>query len=191
MNMDQSSPTAAASRKIESAAFYVFLATVILAPLSFLPTSYVPLELVKTAVISLGTLISLFLYALAAFRERSVILPPKSILWTGLLIGVSLILSSAFSIQASKSFFGQGFELGAGSFLITLLLAGLVAFAIVAKRTDRAIVLYAGLFGAFILVWLIQILRLLAGSGFMSLGFLSSVTSSMVGNCSHSAYSQP
>ena len=178
----QASPSSKSPCKAESAAFYIFLATAIAAPLAFVPTTFVALELVKTAVIALGTLISLFLYAYAAFKQRKAILPPKSILWTSALIGASLILSSLASIQPSKSFFGQGFELSTGSFLIVLFLSAGAAFFAVQKRVERAMLLYVGMAVSFAVLYIFQALRFLFGPGFASVTILSSLTSTIFGN---------
>lgn len=162
--------------------FYLLLAGVVLAPLAFWSSQYFALESVKTLVIGVLTFAALALVAAEALKTRSLKLPPRSIVTIGTLMAVSIILSASASGNFMKSFFGQGFEIGTGSFLITLLLAGIVAFVAISRRVERAVVLYMGMFGAFILVWLLQILRVLIGAQFISLGILGNVTSSIVGN---------
>jgi len=81
-----------------------------------------------------------------------------------------------------KSFFGQGFEIGAGSFILILMLSGLAAYWAVSRRADRVIVLYAGLFGSFLILAVFQAVRLLIGPGFASLGFLNGLTATIAGN---------
>lgn len=175
-------PATNRSPRLESAVFYLLLAGIILAPLAFWPSQYFALESVKTLIIGVLTFMAMVLAFLVILKNRETRLPPRSIVTIGVLMALSIVVSSITSGHFIKSFFGQGFELGAGSFLITLLLAGIIAFITVVRRTDRVIVLYAGLFGAFILVWVLQILRILAGAQFLSLGILSNVTSTIVGN---------
>ncbi|MCX6715780.1 MAG: hypothetical protein NT077_02030, partial [Candidatus Taylorbacteria bacterium] len=170
------------SSRVESTVFYLLLAGAILAPLIFWSSQYFALESIKTLVIGVLTFVAVIIAALVALKTKEVRLPPRSMMTIGVLLALSLLISSIASGHFIKSFFGQGFELGTGSFLITLLLAGVIAFISVVRRTDRVIVLYTGLFGAFILVWILQILRVLVGAQFMSLGILNNVTSSIIGN---------
>lgn len=175
-------PEKTSSSRLESSLFYLLLVAVILAPLVFWSSQYFALESVKTVAIGVLTFAAVAIASLIALRKKELRLPPRSIVTIGVLMALSVIVSAIASGHFIKSFFGQGFELGAGSFLITLLLAGIVAFLAVVRRTDRVIILYTGLFGAFILVWILQILRLFVGPDFLSLGILSSVTSTIVGN---------
>ena len=170
------------SSRLESTAFYSLLAAVVLAPLAFWPSQYFALESMKTAVISILSLVAVLVTALLAWKEKSLRLPPKSLAIIGAVSSLSILLSSIASGHFVKSFFGQGFELGTGMFLITLIGASYAAYSIISRRADRGIVLYAGLFGAFILVWVIQILRLFAGPQFLSLGILNAVTSTLIGS---------
>lgn len=55
--------------KLEKISFIVFLIAIILVPLVFLPTSYAPLDMSKTVVISFGVLISSILYFVSAFKQ--------------------------------------------------------------------------------------------------------------------------
>jgi len=167
--------------RLESTAFYIFLITVILAPLSFWSSQYVPLDLVKTLVISIGTIVSVILFAFVAIKERRTILPPKSLSRLSVLVFASLIVSAFLSISPSKSFFGQGFEIGSVSFIILLFIAGFVAFTLVSRKKEQAVILYFGIVAAYIIIYIIQVLRVIFGTGFMSLGILSNITSSLVG----------
>jgi tetratricopeptide (TPR) repeat protein len=169
------------SSRLESVAFYVFLATIILAPLAFFPTAYIIVDAIKTIFIALGTLISAIMYGIIAYKEKTVTLPPRSIIWTSVLVAVSLVVSSFASVNFGKSFFGQGFELNSASFILILFLAGLVAFTVLQRRIERATVLYIGMTIPFIILAILHGLRLLIGPSFMTLGVLSSVTSTLVG----------
>jgi len=169
------------SGKLESAAFYIFLLTVVLAPLAFWPSRYAPFELIKTLVITLGTLTTALLYGYISVKEKRLSLPPVSIFWTSILIAVSLIVSSLLSTNPLKSFFGQGFEIGTASFVLVLFVGALSAFAISRRETSRAVMLYVGLVSSYAILYLLHLLRLLFGEGTMTLGILDSATASIIG----------
>ncbi len=169
------------SSRLESTAFYIFFATIILAPLAFLPTPYIIIDAVKTVLIAVGTLVSAILYGIIAYKERSVVLPPRSVVWTSILVAVSLFASSYMSINFSKSVFGQGFEINTVSFILILFLAGLVTFVALQRKIERATVLYIGIAIPFIILALVHGARLIFGPTFMTLGVLSAMTTTLVG----------
>ncbi len=170
------------NHRLEQSAFYVLLATVILAPLAFWPSSFVSLDLVKAVIISVGTLAGAILYGILALKEKKIALPPRSLSWTSVLLVISLVVSSLASIHAMKSLFGQGFETGTASFVAILLLAALAAFAAVSRDRDRAFVVYAGVVAAFLILFIFHAARLAFGPGFATLGFLNSAASSPIGS---------
>ncbi len=170
------------NHRLERSAFYVLLATVILAPLAFWPSSFVSLDLVKAVVISVGTLVSAVLYGILAFKEKKIALPPRSLSWTSVLVVASLIVSSLASIHAMKSLFGQGFEIGTASFVAMLLVSAFAAFSAVSRDRDRTFVVYAGIVAAFLILFIFHAARLAFGPSFVTLGFLNSASSSLVGS---------
>ncbi|MBP6858223.1 MAG: tetratricopeptide repeat protein [Candidatus Pacebacteria bacterium] len=166
---------------LEMWAFYILLATVIIAPLAFLPTPFIALDAVKTAVIALGTAISAALYGVMAYRKRGLVLPPRGVFWSGVVVAGSLLLSTLLSIHASKSFFGQGFELGTGSFSLLMFVVALVVFAAIRERIERVTVLYAGMIAAFLGLTIFHGARLVFGPDFAKLGVLSSPVGTVLG----------
>ncbi len=167
--------------RIESAAFYVALAAVVLAPLAFLPTPYIALDAVKTVLIAICALVAFALNAVALYRSDSFSLPSRGVSWSATLVAVSLVVSSIFGTHASKSFFGQGFEINTAGFLIVLLLIGLSVFWSVLKKPERAVIVYVGMTASFLILYIGHALRFIAGPSFMSLGILQSVTSTVAG----------
>ncbi len=167
--------------RLESVGFYVFLATVVLAPIAFLPSAFISLDVVKTFVIAIGTIVSVAILGYVTLKERTVKLPPRALLWTSALMVVSLVISSALSIHFGKSFFGQGYEIDTSSFIIILFLAGLSIFTLVNKQKDRAIVVYVGIVIAYVVLYILHLLRFLFGDSFMTLGILNSMTTSVIG----------
>ncbi len=182
INSPLGSTEASSPSKLESLAFYIFFITIVLAPLAFLPTPYIILDAIKTILIAAGTLISAILYGVIAFKERSLTLPPRGVTWTSKLVILSLIISSWISIHAGKAFFGQGFEINTTSFIALLFLAGLVAFTVLQRKIERATVLYMGITIPFIILAILHGLRLIFGASFLSLGVLTSITTTLLGN---------
>jgi len=166
----------------ERIAFYIFLATIFLTPLAFWPGTYVPLDLVKTIVIAVGILASAILFGFVIIKEKHLTLPPKSIVWMSVLIFLSLVISAFTGIHASKSFFGQGFEIGTVSFILLMFLALLVAFTLILRNFERAIVMYVAIAASFVVLYVYQALHLIFGPGFLSFGVFNTVTSSPIGS---------
>jgi len=181
----QPAKTGSASKpgsRLESWAFRVLLAVLVLSPLSFWSSAYVTLDTVKTAVIAIGILASAVIFGIAAFKEKKLVLPPRSMTWLGVLMAASLIASAFVSGHAWKSIFGQGFEISSASFVILLFLSAALVGAAVFRKAERAIILYAALAGPFIILWIFQALRLVFGAHFASLGILNVVTATVFGN---------
>jgi tetratricopeptide (TPR) repeat protein len=174
--------TQTSSSKLERTAFGIFLTSVILTPFVFVPLPFLAFDAIKTIVIALGALIALILYGVIAFKERTITLPPKSVIWGVALVALSLISSSIASGHFTKSFFGQGFELNTTSFLLTLFAAALVTFISVQRKPERATVLSIGITASFIVLFVFHVLRLIFGAQFMSLGVLSNLTSTLGGS---------
>ncbi|MDE1941395.1 MAG: hypothetical protein KGI66_04710, partial [Patescibacteria group bacterium] len=182
MNPDTSSSQSASPKRIESIAYYILLATIVLAPLAFWASPYVALDLVKTAVIGIGSLVSAILFGIIALDERRLALPPKSIAWTSSLIAVSLIISSLVSIHAGKSLFGQGFEIGTASFILATFVGALAAFTAVSRRLERGVIIYLGIVAAYVVLYAFHLLRFIFGPHFASFGILSSLTATVLGS---------
>lgn len=139
------------------------------------------MDVAKTFVIVTGTLISAVCYGLVASKERKIVLPPKPILWSSVLLVASLIVSSFTSIHIGKSLFGQGFEVGTASFILALFVSALVAFEVTRREQNRIFTIYRVLGLAFVVIVLIQGLRLAFGPSFLSLSILTAATSTIMG----------
>jgi tetratricopeptide (TPR) repeat protein len=177
----QPNPPQSKRNRLESVAYIVFLATIILTLISFLPTPYVSLSFVKTIVIVLGTVISAICYGLIVRKEKSVTLPVKPIFWTGVLVVVSLIISALLSNHLSKALFGQGFEIGAVGFMLVLFISAFVAHESVRRDRNRALVVYGAVVAVFLVLVLLEASRLIFGPAFVSLSILTTVTSTVLG----------
>lgn len=165
-------------------AFRTLLVTTILAPLAFWPTQYVALDLIKVLVIAIGTITSAILIIISVRKDGKIIFLPKQILWAGILLTISIIISALLSSHIDKSFFGQGFEFGTASSLLVLFVAGIVSYITISHRLQRAIVLYIGIMSAYVLLFLFQAIRLSVLSKYLTLSFLRDSTSTILGSWS-------
>ncbi len=168
--------------RLDTVASRILIGTAALAPLAFWPSPYFALEAVKTIVLALGTIAAAVLYLVLALREKAVILPPKPIAWTGLLLAAATVISAVQSGHFMKSFFGQGFEIGTGSFLVLMLVAGYAAYTAAARRVDRIMVVYTAIGASFLILYLIHLLRFVLGPSFLSFGILNTLTSTFAGS---------
>lgn len=166
---------------LEKASSYIIIATIFLAPIFFIPSAYAPLDVVKSAVISIGVLISSVLCVIAVIKKRSVFIPKGPIIYFFLAIVASIILSTLFSGNIERSLFGQGFEIGTASFLGILFASTFLISSLAYKQKDRIFNVYAAIFTSFIILALFHLTRIIGGAEVLSFGFLSSVVSTVVG----------
>jgi hypothetical protein len=106
--------------KSEARSFRLLIVAVFIAPLAFIPTNYVALDLIKVCLIVLVAVIGVILEAYISWKEKRINLLPRAVAWSAFAVVVSAILSSLFVQPIVKSFFGQGFELDTAGFIITL-----------------------------------------------------------------------
>ena len=168
--------------KLESVAYYIFLATIFLTPLVFLPTPYISLGLVKTIVIVVGMLASAICYGIIILKEKSIALPTKTVFWSSILVIASLLASAFLSNQVGKALFGQGFEVSTVGFLITLFIAAWVAFESVRRDHSRILAIFKVLALVYIILALLELLRLVFGPTALSLSILTNTTSTLLGS---------
>lgn len=167
--------------KFEKISFYVFIVTIVLAPLAFFWSTFVSIEMIKTVVISVGTIASAVLLAFSILKDKKVHMPPATLCRTSILLIISIVISSLLSLHFGKSFFGQVFEIGNASFLILMFLAACVSFNLVRRDKDRAVVMYFGIVSAYLVLFVLHLLRIIFGPNFMTLGILKSPTATLMG----------
>ncbi|MEI6305019.1 MAG: tetratricopeptide repeat protein [Candidatus Taylorbacteria bacterium] len=168
--------------RAESVSYYTFLVSLVLSPIVFWPSTYLAMDTIKTIVIGITVLASAIFLGLTALKEKKLVLPPRPITWVSVLSVLSLIISAFVSIHAGKSLFGQGFEVNTVSFIATMFLAALVAFTLIQRKLERAVILYVGMFASYLVVFIYQILRIVFGVKFATFGIFTSQNSTLLGN---------
>ena len=160
---------------------YVLLVTAIISSVVFWPSKYVGMDIIKTFIISFGVFASLLFFALQIFKKKSLTMPSKAITYSALLLMISTVLSAFINPSMNRAFFGQGFEVNTISFILALFVCAFLFFQFVREDTEKTIVFYTGLISVFIVVSLMTILRIIFGSGFLTLSVLLNKTSTIFG----------
>lgn len=182
--INQNVPVVSAQRRrfnIEKVGYYAFLVTIVLAMFAFIPSPYLSFDVAKTFVIVMGTLVSAVCYGIVALKERKIVLPPKKFLWTGILLILSLLVSSLISIHIGRSLFGQGFEVGTAGFITALFLLVLISFETMRRDNRRVRTVYSLVLLVFAILVVFHGLRLIFGPSFLSLSVINTAVSTVIG----------
>lgn len=165
---------------LENATFVLLLAVPFLLPLFVVPSVLVPFQFSKVLLLSLMVLVAFGFWIIARLKDGQFVFPKTTLLLTAVGVLVIVILSALFSGVAKDAFLGQALEVGtAGSSAVLFLLLFLVPF--VFKSKDRIFYAYLVFFLSFFLIAAFQILRLIFGVEFLSLGIFTDITSNTVG----------
>lgn len=166
--------------KLEKLSLIVLLVTIIVSSVIFSTTNQSPLDTAKTITISMGILISGILYFIALFNKKTIYFPKSALVLIIPLIALSTIISTFFSSNFNKSFFGQGFEFTTASFTLLMMLASSLVVQLVYKNKERLYYIMSSIFAVFVLLMVFHVLRLFNISIF-SFGVFNSSTSTLIG----------
>lgn len=164
----------------EKLSFVFLFLTIFLVPFFFIPTMSVNLNAGKMFLLAFGTLLSFIFWFISKFKEGKFELPKSVIFIFALLVPFAYLISSFFSGSFRSSFLGTGFEIDTFGSITTLFLL-FTLITLLFKSKQKLLYLYAGFFISVIIVSLFQILRLVFGPEFLSLGVFFGSVSSMVG----------
>ena len=165
---------------LDNVTFMLLLAIPFLLPLFFVPSISVPFQFSKVLLLSLVVLVAFALWIIARLKDGQFVFPKTSILLVAAGVLVVTLLSALFSGVAKDAFLGQALEVGTAGFsAIMFLLLFLVP--LVFKSRDRIFYAYLVFFPAFFLIAAFQILRLIFGVEFLSLGIFTDLTSNTIG----------
>ena len=168
------------AQTLSSVARYLFIISIVLLPIFFLPTATAPLAHTKIMLIASGLLGSLVFYSLFILRTgklRTQITPPLLAIWVVVIVfGVSALLSGS----PHQSFID--FNFATQSVLFVGLLALMMTIGQFVISTKNAIVqIYLGLFIVGITLALFHISRLIFGADFLSFGIATNPTFTVLG----------
>ncbi len=165
---------------LENATFVLLLVIPLLLPLFFVPLVGVPFQFSKALFLSLMVLAAFALWIIARLKDGQFVFPKTALLLTAAGVLLVTVISALFSGVAKSAFVGQSLEVGtAGASAVLFLILFLVPS--VFKSKDRIFYAYLLFFAAFFLIAGFQILRLIFGTDFLSLGIFTEMTSNTVG----------
>ncbi len=168
--------------KFQKWSFYSILAVIILTPLMFWSNPFIPLDLSKMFILSLGVVLASVLISLNSLKNKRFVLPPKSLMWISSLLLLSLIISSFVGINSGKSFFGQGIEINTTNFIIMMFVVGLAVFSLINSQKEKIKLIQLSVITVYLILFVYHFLRVIFGQNFMSLGIFKSLTSSPLGS---------
>lgn len=167
-------------QNFQRGSWVALVATLILLPIIFIPSSLFPFGLTKVFVLTLGILIATALWLLGSLTQGEISIPKHPVFIALFALPVAYFLSALFSGSFLNSFMGSGFEIDT---VLSVLLLSLIAFlaSVLFRGKKRASIFLSGLFIAFILVALFQVLRLIVGGDAVTLGTFFSNVANTVG----------
>jgi tetratricopeptide (TPR) repeat protein len=185
MNSEQNpavvSPSSSASWRIESWAVGIMIALVFLLPIIFIPIPYLQQNAIKGYLVIFGVLAAGILYSISRIKEKSFEWISHPLPYIGIILAVILIISSIWSGNFMKSFFGQGFEYGTAAFLIILGISARLSAIFSSRSSSRALFIYAAIFGSFILLAIFQIVKFIDPSA-LSFGIFTGSVGTPIGS---------
>ena len=158
--------------------FYWF--SIFLLPLVFIPSQSVNFVFTKQILFATVVLLAFFILAFSKLKEGRYELPASPIVISLGAVAAVTMLSALFSGSISQSFFGNGFEVGTAVSILTGFLAVFI-IPLYFNSKDKIFSGYVMLFAAFAVLALYEILRLIFGPNFLSFGFFTDITSTMIG----------
>ena len=181
MNQEQGS-AASQSPKIESWASYVLVALVFLLPIIFIPVPYLQQNAVKGYLMAFGILASAILYGVSRIKSKSFEWIKHPLTYVGIVLALVLVVSSAWSGNFMKYFFGQGYEYFTAAFLILLLIGSRLSALFSSRSSSRALWLYAAVLGSYAFLALFQVIKLFSPSSLSFGNIFSGATSTPIGS---------
>lgn len=167
-------------RGVERYASLSLLALTFLLPIFFIPAVSFPFQFSKALLLSGLVLIAFCLWLIARLKDGQFVIPTSPILLAlGALLGI-FTLSSLSSGSLDSSFFGQGFDVGT---TVNLLIVTILAFLIpvMFRSKEQVFGSYLAFLASFFLIALFQVLRLVFGPAFLSVGIFTDVVSNTIG----------
>ena len=159
--------------------FWALFLVITLLPVFFLPFTNIPIEIGKGAFVVLGLAISIVFWAIGRFSDGSIVLPKSPVLFAGLGLVFTLLLSTLFSESSAVSFFGTMFDVGTFWFMFACFLLMLMSAAIF-RDSKKVSILLMGIVFSSLFVLIFQTLYLFLPQK-LGLGVLVGKTDNIIG----------
>lgn len=168
------------SNILDRVSYWSLFLVVVLMPVFFFPGLSVPIEISKGFLVVVGLAVSLISYLGARFADGKIVMAKAPLFLAGLGVVVATFLSAFFSSSVKASLFGIMLDTSTALFVLALFLLLLMS-SILFKDHNKARQVIFGSMLAFTVVFLFQILRLIAPHTF-SFGVLDSKTDNIFGS---------
>lgn len=168
------------SNILDRISYWSLFLVITLLPLFFFPGINIPIEIGKSFLIVVGLAVSFISYLGARFADGKIILAKSQIFLAGLAVVVATFLSAFFSSSIKTSLFGVMLDTGTALFVLSAFMI-LIMSSILFKDHNKAKQVIFGSMLSFTIVFVFQILRILAPE-FFSFGVLESKTDNLFGS---------
>lgn len=160
--------------------FWILTVLVFLLPLSFLPTTLIPLGVVKVALTTLGLVALVALFLFETFRSKALALPSTTLLWGALALPIVYILSAVLGSNPNHSLYGYAIEPGTAASIV--IFSALFLFAAIYFRDrSRLIRAIAVLFISLGVLAVFFLIKVLTGGNWLVLNTFTGVMGNPVG----------
>lgn len=170
------------SSVVDKFTFGLLLLVVFLAPVFFVPSSFVSVQFGTSLLFAFGALISIFAFIIATLKKGSIELPQSKLFLLGTVLAVPVVytLSSLSHGLSRMSFLGYTFDLSTVGFIM-LGFAFLFLVSIVFRTKERIFYSYIAVVVSLLLVTLFLVIRMMFGTNILSFGIFTTLTSTAVG----------
>lgn len=146
------------SFNFDQLSFYAILLLAFLAPIFFLPTFNLSLDVGKGALLTVLGTTAFFFWLVQRLKDAKFVFPKSAVLGGLGLVALAFLLASALSPVPSQSFAGLGFEVGTFSFILLLSLVAFLSsmFFQVKKMADA---FYVAFFLSLMVAFAYQVIR--------------------------------
>lgn len=152
-----------------------------LSPLLFIPVAYAPFSYSKILFVIVGVAIALIFYSLSSLREGTLTIKLNPVLPMFWGVAAVVSLAAVFSGDLDDSFLGDVINIHTAAFVILLaIVASLVT--ILGDRKQSLLHLLTLLVSSGLIVALYQLVRIIFGADFLSLGVFNSLVGSPLGS---------
>jgi len=146
----------------------------------FLSSTGISLEGAKGAFVSIFVGVAFILWLVSILSKGELALPKSYIIYSGVLVILTTLVSALFSPSLYASFFGRGFETGTFVSILTFFVLTFL-ISVLFKSKKQIFYFYLAIFSSFVLLALYQLLRLGFGPDFLSFGLFNNPVSSLIG----------
>lgn len=156
---------------IESLSFIIFLATILLVVIGFVPAFSLPAEIFKKGIFMGGVILSFMLWLLTRLEDGRFIFPGGLTFWSSLGVIASTAISAILAPSVVYSIFGVGYEQDTLISIVVFFVALFLASTYFESR-KRLFYFYVSLLLALIIVALVEFVQLFTSGSFLSGGII-------------------